>query len=275
MQRRMPGGRTPRPPGARADSCALSCSCGSWPPPPCRPPARCTPCPCASCPARAPRRVLGCLSYIANAGCMDAVGTTLLISHLLQTKCKGGIAQLRFPRQGARLPPVELPVLYLQQDGISTEELQRLHGLQVQGHHRVVIVDSVVHDQAVWRLLPFEYGCAKILLLLALAVRRKAETVSTLLINPMCMQLLKEDRGLCCPSNTSGLLCKQASVMRKHWVNLGTVLTRPQEPEQRKAPIPLPLCLPILSRSPDLGSSINSQVLRKRLPQRRSRTSLS
>ena len=57
---------------------------------------------------------------------------------------------------------------YLQQDCVTAKQLQRLHGLQVQGHNGVVVIDSFVHDQPVGRLFALQYGCAEVLLVLSL-----------------------------------------------------------------------------------------------------------
>ena len=56
---------------------------------------------------------------------------------------------------------------HLQQDCVATEQLQRLHGLQVQGHDGVVVIDGFVHDQPVGRLFALQYSCAEVLLVLS------------------------------------------------------------------------------------------------------------
>jgi hypothetical protein len=62
----------------------------------------------------------------------------------------------------------------LQQHCVATEELQRLHGLQVESHHGVVVIDGIVHDEPVGRLLALQDRCAEVLLVLALAAGTEA-----------------------------------------------------------------------------------------------------
>ncbi|RWW26244.1 hypothetical protein GW17_00009393 [Ensete ventricosum] len=45
---------------------------------------------------------------------------------------------------------------YLQKNRVAAEKLQLFHRLRVQRDHRVVIVDRLVHDQAIRRLLPLQ-----------------------------------------------------------------------------------------------------------------------
>ena len=53
---------------------------------------------------------------------------------------------------------------HLQQHGVAAEQLQLLHGRGVQRDHRVIIVDGLVHHQAVGGLLPLQDGSAEVLL---------------------------------------------------------------------------------------------------------------
>ena len=52
----------------------------------------------------------------------------------------------------------------LEQDGVTTEQLESVHGVRVNSHYGVVIVDSIVHDEAVGRLLPVEDRCREVFL---------------------------------------------------------------------------------------------------------------
>ena len=58
----------------------------------------------------------------------------------------------------------------LQENSVASEELQGLHCFQMQCNDRVVVVESIVHNQTIWRLLSFQDSCAKVLLLLSFAV---------------------------------------------------------------------------------------------------------
>ncbi len=46
----------------------------------------------------------------------------------------------------------------LEQDSVATEELKFLHSRRVECHHRVVIVDGLVHNEPVGRLLALQNG---------------------------------------------------------------------------------------------------------------------
>jgi hypothetical protein len=58
---------------------------------------------------------------------------------------------------------------HLEHDRVSSEQLQALHGVGVQGDHGVVVVHSVLHNQAIGRLLALHDGGGKVFLSLLLA----------------------------------------------------------------------------------------------------------
>mmetsp|Transcript_775 Transcript_775/g.1375 ORF Transcript_775/g.1375 Transcript_775/m.1375 type:complete len:266 (+) Transcript_775:1944-2741(+) len=55
-------------------------------------------------------------------------------------------------------------LLPLDQHGVSTEELELLHGLEVEGDHGIVIIHALVHDQAVGGFFALQDRGAEILL---------------------------------------------------------------------------------------------------------------
>ena len=63
-----------------------------------------------------------------------------------------------------------------EENGVSAEELQSFHGLDVECHDGVVIVHGVVHDETVWRLLSVQYRRAEVFLLSAAAARTHSVT---------------------------------------------------------------------------------------------------
>ncbi len=66
----------------------------------------------------------------------------------------------------------------LQEDSVASEELQGLHCFQMQCNDRVVVVESIVHNQTIGRLLPFQNSCAKVLLLLSFTANTSHTTMS-------------------------------------------------------------------------------------------------
>ena len=54
-------------------------------------------------------------------------------------------------------------VTHLQQDSVASEELQLLHCRRVQCHHRVVIIDGLVNNEPVGRLLALQDGGGEVL----------------------------------------------------------------------------------------------------------------
>ena len=53
-------------------------------------------------------------------------------------------------------------VVYLEQNSVTTEELEFLHSVGMKHHDGIVIIHSLVDDKPVWRLLAFQDRRAKV-----------------------------------------------------------------------------------------------------------------
>lgn len=60
---------------------------------------------------------------------------------------------------------------YLKKDSVSTKELKSVHRLEVERDDGVVVVNRVINNQPVWRLLPVQDRCTEVLLVLLAAPR--------------------------------------------------------------------------------------------------------
>ena len=56
-----------------------------------------------------------------------------------------------------------LPLLALQQDGVSSEQLEFVHLGHGESHHGVVVIDCILHNQSVGSLLLVQDGRGKLI----------------------------------------------------------------------------------------------------------------